>query len=230
MIKLRQGHERGHTVLDWLDSYHTFSFDQYFDSEHMGFGPLRVINEDTIAPGAGFPLHPHRDMEIITYVLEGALEHKDSMGNGAVIKPGEVQKMSAGSGVYHSEYNHSQDQPVHLLQIWINPRKRVEPSYEQQQIELVSGQLRLLAGDGGEAPVTLNQDAKLYAFRLCHGESLFHRLTKSGAWLQVASGSLDVSGHRMKGGDGLALVNVDELLIKAVSQAEALLFELAMDG
>lgn len=228
MLKLRPRHERGHTVLDWLDSYHSFSFDQYFDPNYMGFGPLRVINEDRVVAAAGFPRHPHRDMEILTYVLEGELEHKDSMGNGTVIRAGEVQKMSAGSGVYHSEFNPSENEPVHLLQIWIMPERRVEPMYEQQKIEFEPGRMKLIANGPG-ALVSLEQDAQVHAFIMNEGQSVAHSLTRSGAWLQLARGSITVNGQTMIAGDGLALTDEPNLIIESTSQAEGLLFELNVE-
>ena len=180
MISIRRAEERGAAKLGWLDSRHTFSFGEYHDPKHMGFGPLRVINEDRVQPGEGFPTHGHRDMEIISYVLEGALEHKDSIGTGSVIRPGDVQRMSAGSGVRHSEFNPSEDEPVHFLQIWLMPdRDGIAPSYEQKSFSDAdkSGRLRLVASpDGQDGSVRIQQDARLYASRLSKGEEVTHAL------------------------------------------------------
>jgi quercetin 2,3-dioxygenase len=234
MITVRHGNERGHTEIEWLDSYHTFSFDRYYDPRHMHFRTLRVINEDRVEPGAGFPTHPHRDMEIITYVLEGSLEHKDSIGTGSVIRPGEVQKMSAGSGISHSEYNPSKTEPVHLLQIWIMPEERgIEPGYEQKSFDLdveARDRLRLVASrDGSDDTIRVHQDVSLYAGRLSAGKQVSHQL-KAGrhAWIQVARGEVEVSGQRLKAGDGAAVSDEERLEIEAVGkEAEVLLFDLA---
>jgi redox-sensitive bicupin YhaK (pirin superfamily) len=232
MITIRPSSERGHTQLDWLSSRHTFSFDRYYDPRHMGFRQLRVINEDRVKPGAGFGTHPHRDMEILTYVLEGALEHKDSMGNGSVIRPGEVQRMSAGTGISHSEYNHSNSEPVHLLQIWIVPEKKsLVPEYEQRAFnrEEMRGQLRLVAArDGRKGAVTIHQDVDLYAVVLAPGESVTHRL-KPGrhAWVQAASGAVLLNGTPLEPGDGVAVSNEELLEITANNPSEILLFDLA---
>ncbi len=232
MFHLRPSHERGHTALGWLDSRHTFSFDRYYDPRHIGFRHLRVINDDCVKPGGGFGTHSHRDMEILTYVLEGALEHRDSMGNGSVIRPGEVQRMSAGTGISHSEYNHSKSEPVHLLQIWILPEKRgVAPEYEQRAFnrEEMRGQLRLIAArDGRNGALTVHQDVDLYAALLAPGESVTHRL-KPGrhAWLQVASGTVMLNGTRLEAGDGAAISDENLLEIIANDLSEILLFDLA---
>jgi redox-sensitive bicupin YhaK (pirin superfamily) len=228
----RPAHERGHANHGWLDTHHTFSFASYYDPDHMGFRSLRVINEDRVAPGGGFPTHPHRDMEIITYVLEGALEHRDSMGNGSVIRPGDVQRMSAGSGVTHSEYNHSDTDPVHLLQIWIVPdAPGLRPSYEQIAVEPTSlqNQLRLIASpDGREGSVTVHQDVELYATHLTPDESAAHRLAPGRhAWVHVARGVAEVNGVRMSAGDGVALSNEEIIELRGVDAAEVLLFDLA---
>lgn len=232
MIKLRQSNERGHTNLGWLDSYHTFSFGDYYDPKHMGFRNLRVINEDRVKPGAGFGKHPHRDMEIITYVLDGALEHRDSMGNSSVIPPGEVQRMSAGTGITHSEYNHSQTEPVHLLQIWILPEEKgIKPSYEQRAFsaEEKKDKLRLVAAlDGRDGAVTVHQDVDLFVTMLAPGNEVTHRL-KPGrhAWVQVARGSVKLNGHPLKEGDGAAVSEEEIIEINATDVSEILLFDLA---
>ena len=228
MITLRPAAERGHAKHDWLDTYHTFSFDSYYDPKHMGFRSLRVINEDRVAPGAGFPTHPHRDMEIITWVLEGALEHKDSMGTGSVIRPGEAQRMSAGTGVTHSEYNQSKSDPVHLLQVWILPSKKgIQPGYEQRAFP-IGDALRLIAApDGREGAVTIHQDAELYVARPAAGQRLNHRLQPNRhAWLQVARGRLKLSNKDMGAGDGAAVSGEEQLEIAVLEAAEILLFDL----
>ena len=235
MIQVRKADERGHANHGWLDTYHTFSFSDYYDPKFMGFRSLRVINEDWVKPGYGFPTHPHRDMEIITYVLEGSLEHKDSMGTGSVIRPGEVQKMSAGTGVRHSEFNHSKTEPVHLYQIWILPeREGIQPMYEQKAIpaEEKQGKLRLVAshsGGNGNGVVKLYQDAELYAAQLGKTESVEHALTDGRyAWVQVARGVVDVNGNQLKAGDGAAVTKESKLRITGNAEAsEVLLFDLA---
>ena len=210
MITLRPGNERGHANHGWLDTYHTFSFDTYHDPEHMGFRSLRVINEDWVAGGKGFPPHGHRDMEIVTYVLEGALQHQDSMGNGSVIRPGEVQRMSAGTGVTHSEYNPSPTERLHLMQIWIKPEARnLEPSYEQKKFpaEGRRGRLQLLASrEANHGSVKIHQDAALYTALLETGQSVEHSLAPGrGAWIQVARGQVEVNGTSLAAGDGAAI-------------------------
>ena len=235
MIRLRPGSERGQTTLDWLDSRHSFSFDRYYDPRNMGFRHLRVLNEDRVQPGRGFGRHPHRDMEIVTYILEGALEHSDSLGNGSIIRPGEVQRMSAGAGITHSEYNPSATEPVHLLQIWILPETlSLPPSYEQKTIPLEEskGALRLVAApDGRGGAVTLHQDVQLYVARLGGGEQVIHRLLPGRhAWVQVARGSVTLNGLGMEAGDGAAVSQEEELTLQASDQhplAEILLFDLA---
>jgi len=232
MITIRKSEERGHFNLGWLDTYHTFSFDQYYDPAHMHFRSLRVINEDRVAPGKGFPTHSHRDMEIITYILSGALEHRDSMGNGSVIRPGDVQRMSAGTGVAHSEFNPSESEPVHLLQIWIMPRARNLPSsYEQKFFseEDRRGRLRLVASeDGREGSVTIQRDARLYAATLEAGSTIEHQLADQRyAWIQVARGNLNVNGQELAQGDGAAVSDEQQLRIAAADEAELLLFDLA---
>ncbi|MBI4458684.1 MAG: pirin family protein [Acidobacteria bacterium] len=235
MIALRPAKERGHTTLDWLDSWHTFSFDRYYDPQHMGFRHLRVINEDRVQPGRGFPTHAHRDMEIITYVLEGALEHQDSLGHRSVIRPGEVQRMSAGTGITHSEYNPSQTEPVHLLQIWIQPERRgLPPSYEQRAfpIEESTGSLILVAAPGGrENAVTVHQDVQLLVGRLRGGDRLTYALQPDRhAWLQVARGAVELNGVLLQAGDGAAVSQEESLAFGGVESgqtAEVLLFNLA---
>jgi quercetin 2,3-dioxygenase len=232
MITIRKSEERGHVNMGWLNTYHTFSFDQYFDPAHMHFRSLRVINEDRVQPGHGFPTHSHRDMEIITYILSGALEHRDSMGTGSVIRPGDVQRMSAGTGVSHSEFNPSDTELVHLLQIWILPRERgLPPSYEQKFFseEERRRKLRLIASDDGrDGSVTINQDARVYATILDAGQTVVHSLEENRyAWLQVARGTIRLDEAELKQGDGAAVSKENELVIAAHDQAEVLLFDLA---
>jgi redox-sensitive bicupin YhaK (pirin superfamily) len=232
MITVRRREERGHFNFGWLDTYHTFSFADYYDPQYMGFRSLRVINEDRVHPGRGFPTHPHRDMEIITYILEGALEHKDSMGTGSVIRPGEVQRMSAGTGVTHSEHNHSRDESVHLLQIWLMPeRGGLKPSYEQKmfQTDEKLGALRLIASpDGEQDSVTVHQDVKLYAALLEAGQEVTHRLMPSRhAWAQVARGEVTINGQLLRQGDGAAISGETDLTISGKEPSEVLLFDLA---
>jgi hypothetical protein len=232
MITLRQSSDRGHANHGWLDSYHTFSFANYYDPNHMGFRALRVINEDWVQSGKGFGTHGHRDMEIITYVLDGVLEHKDSLGNGAVITPGEVQRMSAGTGIMHSEFNPSQTEPVHLLQIWILPdRQGLQPSYEQRAfgLEERQGKLRLIAArDGREGAVTIHQDVDLYSAVLQKGDRISYQLQPNRyGWLQVAKGEVSLNGNALKAGDGVALSEAESLKIGTDTSAEILLFDLA---
>ncbi|HYA26256.1 MAG TPA: pirin family protein [Terriglobales bacterium] len=232
MISIRPGNERGGGDYGWLDTRYTFSFDQYYDPNFMGFRSLRVINEDVVAPGGGFPTHPHRDMEIITYVLEGALEHRDSLGTGSVIRPGDGQRMSAGRGIRHSEANPSTTDPVHLLQIWILPDRRgYEPSYEQKAFpeQEKRGKLRLIASpDGADGSVTIHQDARLYITLLASGQEVTHTLAKGRyAWLQVANGAVELNGKLLRQGDGAAAEHEEKLEIKATEDAEILLFDLA---
>jgi redox-sensitive bicupin YhaK (pirin superfamily) len=232
MMQLRRSYERGHFDHGWLDTFHTFSFADYYDPRHVHFRTLRVINEDRVAPGAGFPTHPHRDMEIVTYVLEGALQHRDSMGNGSVIRPGDVQRMSAGSGVTHSEFNASESEPVHLLQIWMLPeRKGIPPSYEQKTFGEAErrGKLRLVASpDGREGSVTIHQDNALYAALLGPGESVRHALAPDRhAWLHVARGRVTFNGTELAAGDGAALSQEKFVELRGVQDAEMLLFDLA---
>lgn len=232
MITIRKSEARGHFKLGWLDTYHTFSFDQYFDPAYMHWRALRVINEDRVAPGKGFPTHSHRDMEIITYILSGALEHRDSMGNGSVIRPGDVQRMSAGTGVSHSEFNPSETEEVHLLQIWITPRARnLTPSYEQKFFsdDQRTGKLRLIASaDSREGSVTINQDCSVHAAIIGAAQPLIHTLSDDRfGWLQVARGSVRLNDAELKQGDGAAISNEKELTITTPDQAEILLFDLA---
>ena len=232
MINIRRSNERGGGNHGWLKTRHTFSFDQYYDPRFMGFRSLRVINEDWVAPGEGFPTHPHRDMEIITYVLEGALEHKDSLGTGSVILPGDGQRMSAGTGIRHSEFNHSQSDPVHLLQIWILPdRQGHKPGYEQKSFPAAEkdGKFRVIASlDGRDGSVTIHQDAKLFVSLLQPGQELQHELGAGrAAWLQVAKGGIVLNGQKLGQGDGAAITDESQLSITGVESAEVLLFDLA---
>ncbi|HEX8844694.1 MAG TPA: pirin family protein [Pyrinomonadaceae bacterium] len=232
MITIRKSEERGHFDFGWLNTYHTFSFDQYYDPRYMAFRSLRVINEDFVQPGRGFPTHGHRDMEIITYILEGALEHKDSMGTGSVIRPGDVQKMSAGTGVRHSEFNHSEDETVHLLQIWIVPdTASIRPGYQQKRFEDEEkrGRLRLIVSpDGSEDTITIQQDARVFAALLDPSEQVVQEIQPDRhAWLQVARGAIELNGQPLKQGDGAAASNESRLTIVGKEAAEFLLFDLA---
>jgi redox-sensitive bicupin YhaK (pirin superfamily) len=232
MINIRRSDERGGGNHGWLNTHHTFSFDQFYDPRWMGFRSLRVINEDWVAAGQGFPFHPHRDMEIITYVLEGALEHKDSLGTGSIIRPGDGQRMSAGRGIRHSEMNSSPTEAAHLLQIWITPDKSGhEPSYEQKAFpeEEKRGKLRLIASpDGKDGSVTIHQDARLYVSLLAPGQEVNHELNKGRhAWLQVAKGAVELNGKKLEQGDGAAISEEKSLSIKGEKDAEVLLFDLA---
>jgi redox-sensitive bicupin YhaK (pirin superfamily) len=232
MVTIRKSEERGRTKVDWLDSRHTFSFGDYYDARNVGFRNLRVINEDRVQIGRGFASHSHQDMEIVTYVLEGALEHKDSLGNGSVIRPGEVQRMSAGRGITHSEFNPSKTEPVHFLQIWILPEKRgIAPSYEQQSIDLSAarGKFHQIASrQGGPGTVRLNQDAGISVALLESGEELVHRLDSGRhAWLQLARGAIALNGDALAAGDGAAISVEANLKIEAGGKAEILLFDLA---
>jgi redox-sensitive bicupin YhaK (pirin superfamily) len=232
MINVRRSDERGGGDFGWLNTKHTFSFDQYHDPKFMGFRSLRVINEDWVQGGHGFPMHPHRDMEIITYVLDGALEHKDSMGNGSTIRPGDGQRMSAGTGVRHSEGNSSKTDPAHLLQIWILPdRLGHEPGYEQKAFPEAEkrGKFRLIASpDGKDGSVTIHQDARLYASLLKPEEEVMHELGKGRyAWLQVAKGAVELNGKSLKQGDGATVSDEKILKVKGTEDAEVLLFDLA---
>ncbi len=232
MIKLRRSNDRGQTKLNWLDSRHTFSFGDYHDQQYMGFRDLRVINEDRVEPGAGFPTHSHRDMEIITYVLEGAVEHKDSTGTKSVIVPGDVQRMSAGTGISHSEYNYSKTEFVHFLQIWILPQQQnLPPSYAQRSFDLEKNRGRWIlvaANDGHDGAVTLHQDVVLSVALLLKGQQTTYRL-KPGrhAWLQLARGGVSLNGTVLNVGDGAAISAEEIVEIQALDHAEILLFDLA---
>jgi len=232
MISIRRSAERGGGDFGWLNTRHSFSFDRYYDPRFMGFRSLRVINEDRVQPGEGFPAHPHRDMEIITYLLEGALEHKDSLGTGSVIRPGDGQRMSAGTGIRHSEFNYSKTDPAHLLQIWILPdRPGHTPGYEQKQFpaEEKRGKLRLIASpDGKDGSVTIHQDASLYVSLLSPGEEVTHELGRGRyAWLQVAKGNVELNGKALEQGDGAAVSDESRLVIKGIEESEILCFDLA---
>jgi quercetin 2,3-dioxygenase len=229
---IRRSNERGHANHGWLDSFHTFSFADYHDPAHMGFRALRVINEDRVSPGQGFGTHGHRDMEIISYVLEGELEHEDSLGTGAVVRPGEVQRMSAGTGVRHSEFNPSASEPLHFLQIWIVPASRgTAPSYEQRAFAEGErrGKLRLVAApDGRDGSVTVNQDVRLYAGLFDGGETARHELSPGRhAWVHVARGSVALDGTRLQAGDAAAVSAAGPLELTGGQGAEVLLFDLA---
>jgi redox-sensitive bicupin YhaK (pirin superfamily) len=232
MITVRPAADRGTTRTDWLDSRHSFSFSDYYDPAHMGFRSLRVINDDRIAPAAGFGAHPHRDMEIITYVVSGALEHKDSLGTGEVLRPGEVQHMTAGTGIRHSEFNPSATEPGHFLQIWLMPDKRGRtPEYEQKAYPEAErrGRWRLVASpDGRGGSVTVHQDAELYVTLLEPGGTVTHDLRPGRhAWLQVARGSVTLNGRPLAEGDGAAVSDERTLTVAATAAAELLLFDLA---
>lgn len=230
-LTLRRSEERGHADHGWLDSYHTFSFADYYDPAHMGFRSLRVINQDVIAPGAGFPTHPHRDMEIFSYILYGALEHKDSMGNGRVLKPGQIQLMSAGSGVTHSEFNPSQTEPGSLLQIWIRPRQSgLKPGYTEwhpKPEHEAAAKVLVISPDGREGSATIHQDADVYRVRLKAGESVTHEIKAGrGAWFQLIKGDVKVNETELKPGDAVCTEDAGTLTLAASAPAEALLFDL----
>ena len=231
MLAIRPADDRGLANFGWLESRHTFSFGHYYDPRFMGFGPLRVINEDRVQPGQGFDTHGHRDMEIISYVLDGALEHKDSMGTGSVIRPGDVQRMSAGTGVRHSEFNASDSDPVHFLQIWILPEEKgLAPSYEQRTFaaEEKNGKLRLVGSrDGREGSVTIHRDVDLYAALLEDGETLGHAFANGrNGWVQIAGGSVLLNGNQLYPGDGVAIDGRAEITLTGTSAAEVLLFDM----
>jgi quercetin 2,3-dioxygenase len=232
MLQIRRKNERGHFDHGWLDTYHTFSFSEYYDPAHMGFRSLRVINEDRVAPGQGFGMHGHRDMEIVTIVLSGALEHRDSLGNGEVLRPGELQRMSAGTGIRHSEFNPSVTEAVHLYQVWLLPtQKGLTPSYEQKAFAPLAGptQFRLVAApDGRDGALTIHQDAELYLADLSEGASVSRPLQSGrSAWLQVLDGSVTLNGEPLVAGDGAALTDLANLDIHAKSASKLLLFDLA---
>ncbi|MDX1583644.1 MAG: pirin family protein [Thermoanaerobaculia bacterium] len=230
MIEIRKSGDRGSFDHGWLDTKHTFSFADYHDPDFMGFRSLRVINEDVVAPGKGFGTHPHRDMEIITYVLEGALQHRDSMGTGSIIRPGDVQKMSAGTSVFHSEFNASESEPVHLLQIWILPERRgIEPYYEQHHFERseLEGRFRLVGRrGGGEGVITIHQDVNLYAAILHDGDISLDLQPDRYGWLQVARGSVNLNGTSLEQGDGAALRDETEIRVSGTKGSEILFFDL----
>jgi redox-sensitive bicupin YhaK (pirin superfamily) len=231
MMRIRRSHERGHANHGWLDSHHTFSFASYRDPEHMGFRALRVINDDRVKGGEGFGTHPHRDMEIISYVVDGALEHKDSMGTGSIIRPGDLQRMRAGTGVTHSEYNHSATDTVRFLQIWILPDENgLEPGYAQKFFgDERRGKLRLVASqDGAADSVQVHQDVSMFASVLEDGESVAHELAEGRhAWLQMVRGNATVNGAELAEGDGASLGDVSSIDIKSLGSSELLLFDLA---
>ena len=232
MIEIRKASDRGHADHGWLDTYHTFAFGTYQDPRHISFRALRVMNEDRVQPGQGFGTHPHRDMEIVTYVLSGALEHRDSMGNGEVLRPGEFQRMSAGTGITHSEFNPSDSEPVHLYQIWLFPeRKGIEPSYEQKRFaaEELHNRLRLVAARQVlEGSLTIYQDARIFLSRIDSGREVAHALAAGRhAWLQVLRGSASLNGRALGTGDGAAVSEESALTIQAEHDAEVMLFDLA---
>ena len=231
MLTHRPADQRGRTTIGWLDSRHSFSFGGYYDPAHMGFSDLRVINEDVVVPGAGFGTHPHRDMEILSVVLEGGLAHRDSMGNGDVIRPGDVQVMSAGTGITHSEFNASETEPVHFLQIWIEPAARgVVPTYDQKAFDPAGrdGALQLVASaDGAEGSLTIGQDARVYLADLGTGQQVEHAIAPGRrAWIQVARGRVEVGGERVAAGDGVAVEATERVRLEGVGDAQVLLFDL----
>jgi redox-sensitive bicupin YhaK (pirin superfamily) len=231
MIRLRKSAERGHFDHGWLDTYHTFSFSGYYDPNHQGFRSLRVINEDRVAPGRGFDTHGHRDMEIVTYVLEGTLAHRDSLGSVEMLRPGELQRMTAGTGIMHSEFNPSETEPVHLYQIWLFPERRgLEPSYEQKAFPEADrrNQLRLVASpDGRDGSLVIRQDARLFLGALSEGTDVSHSLAKGRtAWLQVLRGKVKVNGLALEAGDGAAASDESGLSLRACEKTEVLLFDL----
>lgn len=229
MISIRKSNDRGLTKTDWLKSYHTFSFGDYYNPNHMGFGNLRVINQDTVQPSKGFGTHQHRDMEIISYVVDGALEHKDSMGTGSVIKPGEIQRMSAGTGVAHSEFNASKQNLVHFLQIWILPRQAgLTPSYEQKTLPKSLNELVLIGSpEGGEHAITIHQDVSLYVANLTRQNSInfdFHSGHKG--WLQLIKGTISLNGERLEQGDGAKISDTASITMECLNDAELLFFDI----
>jgi hypothetical protein len=231
MIRVRKAAERGHAKYDWLDTWHTFSFDTYYDPAHMGFRSLRVINEDRVQPGRGFATHGHQDMEIITYVLEGALEHRDSLGTGSVIHTGEFQRMSAGTGVRHSEFNPSETESVHLYQVWLLPgQKGLTPSYEQRRFSETEeqGRLLLVASPDEDGSLMIHQDARMFLSSLRSGEQISHELRPGRhAWLQILQGTADINGQPLAAGDGVAFSEEPSLTARAAEPSELMLFDLA---
>lgn len=232
MLTIRRAHERGEADHGWLKSYHTFSFADYYDPQFMGLGPLRVINEDRVQPGHGFGTHAHNNMEIISYVLEGALEHKDSIGTGSIIRPGDVQRMTAGTGIRHSEFNHSASELVHFLQIWIVPRfQGLKPGYEQKSFSTAQkhGRLRLVGSqDGRDGSVTIHQDVNLYATVLADGDAVDHGYDEGRiGWIQIVRGVALVNGQQLQAGDGAAITAAGTLSISSISSAECLVFDMA---
>jgi redox-sensitive bicupin YhaK (pirin superfamily) len=232
-LALRRSDDRGRANFGWLDSRHTFSFGQYHDAKHMGFGPLRVINDDRVAPGGGFAPHGHADMEIVSYVLDGALEHKDSLGTGSVIRPGDVQRMSAGTGIRHSEFNASESEPVHFLQIWIIPeRAGLSPSYEQKTFgaEDKTGKLRLVGSrDGRDGSVIIHRDVDFYATLLGPSHAVTHEIRPGrSAWVHVARGSARLNGTTLGAGDGAAVAQAGALTLDGADDAEVLVFDMAL--
>jgi quercetin 2,3-dioxygenase len=230
-LNIRRADERGHANHGWLDTHHTFSFADYYDPAYMGFRSLRVINDDRVAPGQGFGTHPHRDMEIFSYVLEGTLEHKDSMGNGRQLKPGQIQLMSAGRGITHSEFNPSRSEPLHFLQIWIQPRERgLTPSYSEWHPtpeHADTSKVLVISADGRDGSATIHQDADIYRVRLKPGQTVTHRLKPGrGAWLHIAEGSLTLNGVGLATGDGASTEQAGTLTLNAIEPTEALLFDL----
>ncbi|GGB55754.1 quercetin 2,3-dioxygenase [Tistrella bauzanensis] len=233
-MTIRRAEDRGNVNFGWLNSNHSFSFGHYFDPAHMGFGPLRVINDDRVAPAGGFPTHPHRDMEIISYVLEGGLEHRDSLGTGSVIRPGDVQRMSAGTGIRHSEFNASRTEPVHFLQIWIIPEAEgMAPGYEQKSFTAAekTGGLRLVGSrDGRDGSVVIHQDVDFYATLLPEGASVAHDLKPGrAAWVQVAAGQATLNGETVGEGDGIAVTG-GRIELAGIDAAEVLIFDMPADG
>ncbi len=231
MIQIRKAADRGHARYDWLDTWHTFSFDSYYDPAHTGFRSLRVINEDFVQAGQGFGMHPHRDMEIITYVLDGALAHRDSMGNGSVIHAGELQRMSAGTGIEHSEFNPSATEPVHLYQIWLRPAKRgIEPSYEERAFSAAEKQSKLLlvAAPDASGAMRINQDARVYLSSLSDGEQVEHAIHPGRhAWVQALRGAVEINGMRLETSDGAAVSDEASIELRADGAAEIMLFDMA---
>ena len=230
MMNIRRANERGHADYGWLNTNYTFSFADYYDPEWMGYRSLRVINDDVVAGGGGFGTHPHRDMEIITYVLSGSLEHKDSMGNGRIIKPGEVQYMAAGTGIRHSEFNPSSSEPVHLLQIWIEPdKKNAKPAYAERSFtNAPTGKLSLVASKSGrDGSIPINQDADFLVGKFAAGDKVTYSLKKErNAWLHVAEGQVELNGEKLNAGDGVAVSDENQLTLKSTSAAQVLLFDM----